>query len=146
MTQQSGQEITELAPVSITDATGLDIISGQISSCERETKQFKETLENTQKEKASYVEQADIAREVRKLQADNFEKVPAHIQWKWETLPRFWELQKTILQFKHREEEAMDVGKLKYYDDTIAKLTEGIKRNEDKLVALKKQIADVKAE
>lgn len=136
------QELTEIAPVEILDETGKTILQGQIQNCEREIAQFKAKLEEEKKSFENFKVQADLAEKVRQIQKAGFRKLPSQIQWQFEENPLYWELQDTLLAFKHRQERQVDESTLKRYEEVKKNLEESLKREEAKLAIYKQQLGE----
>ena len=133
-----------MSNVQVLDETGKAILNSQIENCQRELTQMKEAYDVAVKNKANYVEQAELAKQVRELQASKFRKVPAHLVWEFEHDPKYWELQDKLLKFKHREEDHVDTQSVKRYDLSIEETSNGVKRNEEKLASLLAQLNEAK--
>lgn len=133
------QEPTEMAAPQINDDIGATIKQGQIDSLTRELKQYTDALEAKAKNKEDYMRQAETAKRVRDLQAKHFRKLPSQIQWEFETLPEYWELQDKLIADKHRQENHMDESTIKRFDYEIAELNKRIADTKDALDKLTAQ-------
>jgi len=136
------QEMTEIAPIEIKDETGKIILQGQMQNCEREIKQFEEKLVEAQKDIDNYKTQADLAAQVRALQKAGFRKLDAHLVWEFEKQPEYWELQDKLLAYKHREEEARDVGQLTRFEAVKKSVEESLEREQQKLATYQEQLKE----
>lgn len=133
------QEPTPMAAPQVGDDIGETIKQGQIDSLNRELKQYSEALEAKKKDKEDYTRQAETAKKIRAIQAAHFRKVPEHIQWEFEKVPEYWELQDKILADKHRQENHMDESTLKRYELEIEEISKRLADTQDALDKLTAQ-------
>lgn len=110
--------------VGIKDEIGKEIIESQKESLKVEIQTFEEGLKNVLEAKKNYEDQWLVDKEVYELllEGDNLKSL--NPTQKFQTIDRYWELQKLKLQYKYREDKFLAEQRLKGYDEKIKEIQE----------------------
>lgn len=112
------------------------------STIERELISYAEKLEDNRKAKENYEVQWRVEEELYELRldGDNCRKVePTFV---YEDNPRYWELVKSLTEFKFREEKHLAEQRLEDYDRQYDLLKERIAEREEQLAEMVSSMED----